>query len=104
MKTDDCPMNVSLAPDTPVVMAVRVCTDAQRSAYAVVDAVDELDRQLGAYRALQQLATVNLAGSNESLDQLQRSDLAVLLAVLNANTETHLARVREAAVSSAQSQ
>ena len=82
-------------------MAIRVRTDAQRSAYAVVDALDELDRQLGAYRALAALATVNLADSPESLAQLQRSDLAVLLGVLNANLEAHCARVREAAVSSA---
>ena len=79
-------------------MAIRVRTDAQRSAYAVVDAIDELQHQLGAYRALEQLASNNVAGSPESLEQLQRSDLAVLLGVLNANTENHLAWVREAAV------
>lgn len=79
-------------------MAIRVRTDAQRSAYAVVDAIDELQHQLGAYRALEQLASNNVAGSPESLEQLQRSDLAVLLGVLNANTENHLAGVREAAV------
>lgn len=79
-------------------MDVRVRTDAQRSAYAVVDAIDALEHQLGAYRALEQLASNNVAGSPESLEQLQRSDLAVLLGVLNANTENHLAWVREAAV------
>lgn len=94
-------MNASPCLETPVIMAIRVRTDAQRSAYAVVDAIDALEHQLGAYRALEQLASNNVAGSPESLEQLQRSDLAVLLGVLNANTENHLAGVREAAVSSA---
>lgn len=97
-------MNASLAPETPVVMAVRVGSHAQRSAYAVIDAIDELQRQLGAYRALADLASVNLAETPEGLEQLQRSDLAVLLGVLNANTENHLERVREAAVSAAKGQ
>ena len=87
--------------DEPAVKAVYVSTDVQRRAYQVVDAVDELQRQLGAYRALAQLTGNNLAGSPESLAQLQRGDLAVLLAVLNANTEAACARVREAAVTAA---
>jgi hypothetical protein len=91
-------MPASLPSDPPVVLAVRVHTEAQRSAYRVVDALDELQHQLGAYRALAQLTMNNLAGSTESLEQLQRADLAVLLGVINANTEAHVARVREAAV------
>lgn len=88
----------------PAVKAIYVQTDAQRNAYAVVDAIDELQHQLGAYRALAQLASNNLADSPERLEQLQRGDLAVLLTVLNANTEAACARVRVAAVSSASGQ
>lgn len=94
-------MHASLPTEHLVVKAIYVQTDTQRSAYAVVDALDALEHQLGAYRALQQLAFINGADTPESLEQLQRGDLAVLLAVLNANTEAACARVREAAVSSA---
>lgn len=97
-------MHASQLIDPPAVKAIYVQTDAQRSAYAVVDAIDELQHQLGAYRALAQLASNNLADSPEGLEQLRRGDLAVLLAVLNANMEASCARVREAAVSSASGQ
>lgn len=93
-------MNAFPPIEPPPVRAIYVQTDVQRRAYAVVDALDELEHQLGAYRALQQIAAINGADTAESLEQLQRGDLAVLLGVLNANTETHLARAREAAVSS----
>ena len=88
-------------PFEQTVQALYPTSDAQRSAYAVVDAVDELQHQLGAYRALAALAGSDKRINPESLEQLQRSDLAVLLAVLNANMEAACARVREAAVSSA---
>ena len=88
-------------PFEQTVQALYPATEAARSAYAVVDAIDDLQRQLGAYRALAQLTAINGADSPERLEQLQRGDLAVLLAVLNANTEAVCARAREAAVSSA---
>ncbi len=94
-------MHAFPALDQSPVQAIYVTTAAQRSAYAVVDAIDELQHQLGAYRALQALAMNNLADSPESLEQLRRVDLAVLLGVLNANLEAVCARAREAAVSSA---
>ena len=97
-------MNAFPSIDQPAVQAIYVQTDAQRRAYAVVDALDELEHQLGAYRALAALTKNQQRVSAESLEELQRSDLAVLLAVLNANTEAACARVREAAVSSASGQ
>ena len=98
---DDCPMNATFPSDPPVVLAVRVYTEQQRSAYAVVDALDALEHQMGAYRALQQLTAINSASGAESLEQVRRSDLAMLLGVVNASLEAGLARAREAAVSSA---
>lgn len=101
---DDCPMNATFPSDPPVVLAVRVYTEQQRSAYAVVDALDALEHQLGACRALQQLTAINGASGAESLERLEqvkRSDLAMLLGVVNASLEAGLARAREAAVSSA---
>ena len=94
-------MNAFPPIEPPPVRAINVQTDARRSAYAVVDALDELEHQLGAYRALAALTAVNLADTPERLEQLQRGDLAVLLAVLNANLESCVARARDAAVSSA---
>ncbi len=93
-------MNSFPSIEPPPVRAIYAQTDAQRRAYAVVDALDELEHQLGAYRAVQQLAAINGADTPERLEQLQRSDLAVLLAVLNANLEGCVARARDAAVSS----
>lgn len=83
------------------VPAIHVTTDTQRRAYAVVDAVDNLDTQLGALRAVECLAINEKIGSEEYLPQLRRSDLAVLLSVLTSNLETHCAHAREAAVISA---
>ena len=101
---DDCPMNATFPSDPPVVLAVRVYTEQQRSAYAVVDALDALEHQLGACRALQQLTAINGASGAESLEQVRRSDLAMLLGVVNASLEAGLARAREAAVSAAKVQ
>ena len=101
---DDCPMHHFHNPDQPAVQAIYVQTDAQRKAYAVVDALDALEHQLGACRALQQLTAINGASGAESLERLEqvkRSDLAMLLGVVNASLEAGLARAREAAVSSA---
>ena len=89
------------APDTPSVQAIYVHTDAQRSAFAVVDAIDELQAQLGAYRALERLTANNKTGGQEGLEQVQRADLALLLGVLNNNLAAHCEKAREAAVSSA---
>lgn len=94
-------MQSPITENQPVVTAVRVHTAAQRSAYAVVDALDVLHHQLGAYRALEQLTSNALTAGQESLAQLQRADFAVLLSVLNESMEKHCAKAREAAVSSA---
>lgn len=94
-------MHAFPANDEPAVKAIYVSTEAQRRAFAVVDAVDELQRQFGAHRALERLTMNNKPGSEESLAQLQRADLAMLLGVLNDNLQAHCARAREAAVLSA---
>jgi hypothetical protein len=86
--------------DQPAVQAIFVTTDAQRRAFRVVDAVDDLESSLGAYRAVQQLANNERLDGDEYLPQLKRGDLAMLLRVLNTNLETRCAHVREAAVTS----
>lgn len=84
-----------------MVAAITVRTDQQRRAFRVVDAVDELDCQLGAYRAVAQLAANEQLSGDEGLLQLRRSDLAQLLSVLNANLAAYSAKAREAALFSA---
>lgn len=81
--------------------AIYVATEQQRHAFRVVDAIDDLHSQLGALRALQQLTINEKGGSPESLAQLQRSDLAMLLSLVNTSLETHCAKARKAAVLSA---
>lgn len=83
------------------VQAIRVKTSEQLNAFKVVDAVDHLDNQLGALRALECLVINEKVGSEEYLPQLRRSDLGTLLSVLTSNLETHCAFAREAAVISA---
>lgn len=85
----------------PMVSAIVVRTDQQHRAFQVVDAVDELDCQLGAFRAVEQLAANDRLIGYEGLAQLRRSDLAQLLAVLNANLQDYSAKARAAALFSA---
>lgn len=85
----------------PVVAAIIVRTEQQQRAFCVVDAVDDLDSQLGAYRAVEQLAANDRLIGDEGLTQLRRSDLAKLLSVLNANLQDYSAKAREAALFSA---
>jgi hypothetical protein len=73
-------------------------TEQQRRAFAVVDAVDHLDSQLGALRAVECLVINEKLVSEEYMPQLKRGDLAMLLSVLTSNLETHCAYAREAAV------
>lgn len=82
----------------PVIAAIHVRTDQQRRAFQVVDAVDNLDTQLGAYRAIEQLVANEPLIGDEDLIQLRRSDLAKLLSVLNANLADYSAKAREAAL------
>lgn len=84
-----------------MVGAITVRTDQQRRAFRVLDAVDELDCQLGAYRAMEQLAMNEKLTGDEGLPQLRRGDLAKLLSVLNANLADYSAKAREAALLSA---
>ena len=84
-----------------VVQAIHMKTSEQINAFRVVDAVDHLDSQLGALRAVECLVINEQIGSEEYLPQLRRSDLAMLLSVLTSNLETHCAFAREAAVISA---
>lgn len=55
--------------------------------YAVADAIAHVRCQLGAYRAIEQLTTNEYIGSEESLAQLNRSDMATLLCVVNTAIE-----------------
>jgi hypothetical protein len=84
-----------------VVAAIIVRTEQQHRAFQVVDAVDDLDCQLGAYRAVEQLAANERLTGDEGLSQLRRSDLAKLLSVLNANLQDYSKKAREAALFSA---
>ena len=85
----------------PVVAAIFVQTDQQRRAFRALDAMDVLDSQLGAYRAIEQLAMSDKATDDEGMPQLRRSDLAQLLTVLNDNLSDYCAKAREAALISA---
>jgi hypothetical protein len=85
----------------PTVAAILVQTDQQRRAFQVVDAVDDLDSQLGAYRAVEQLVMSDKATGDDGMPQLRRSDLAKLLSVLNNNLADYSAKAREAALFSA---
>ena len=76
-------------------------TEQQRRAFQVVDAVDNLESQLGAYRAVEQLAGNEKLTCDEGLPQLRRSDLAKLLSVLNDNLQDYSIKAREAALFSA---
>ena len=71
------------------------------SPHRVVDAIDGLHDQLGAYRALAHLIANNRTGGQEGLEQVQRADLATLLSVLNNNLAAHCAKARAAAISTA---
>ncbi len=81
-----------------LVKSIHVSTDAQRRAWAVVDAVSELQEHLRPYRAIEALTRNEKPGSEESIDLLQRSDLAMLLCVLTSNVEQRCAAANEAAV------
>lgn len=86
---------------TEAVKAVYVTTDTQRRAFRVVDAVDDLSADLGAFRAVESLAMNEKIGGEDCLPQLKRRELATLLNVLTNNLEAHCAAAREAAVVSA---
>ncbi|OYZ76081.1 MULTISPECIES: hypothetical protein [unclassified Polaromonas] len=90
-------MNKASSPDQPAVQAIHVTTESQRQAFRVVDAIDELQSQLGALRAIHQLTSNEGRGSEESLPQLQRRDLAMLLSVVSADLEARCAKARAAA-------
>lgn len=84
-----------------VVPAIYINTEQQRRAFQVLDAVDELDCRLGAYRAVAQLAQVEHMTADESLPQLRRGDFAALLNVLNSDISIQSAKLRTAAMFSA---
>ena len=84
-----------------MVAAILVQTSQQQRAFQVVDAVDALDSQLGAYRAVEQLAMCEKATGDEGLPQVRRSDLAQLLSVLNTNLSDYCEKARQAALFSA---
>lgn len=86
------------AKPAPAVKAVHVTTDSQRRAWAVADAISDLQSHLRPYRAIEALTLNEKLGSEESIGSLQRSDLAMLLCVLNTNVEQRCAEAREAAV------
>ena len=95
-------MNNAPTLNQPTVQAIYVGTEAQRSAFRVVDAIDDLHSQLGALRALQQLTSNEQHDSPEGLGHLRRTDLAMLLSIVNASLEAQCAKAREAAVLLAQ--
>lgn len=70
------------SPGPTVVSAIHINNKQQNPAFNVVDAVDDLHGQLGALRAVAQLADSDRHG-DEGLPQLRRSDLARLICVLN---------------------
>lgn len=94
-------MNKATPLDQPTVQAIHVTTEAQRRAFRVVDAIDDLHSQLGAYRSIEQLMARERRGSDESVAPLWRRDLVALLSVLNTNFEAHCVKALEAAVLSA---
>ncbi|QDL53130.1 hypothetical protein [Rhodoferax aquaticus] len=82
------------------VSAIYINQNQQHPAFDVVDAVDALSDQLGAFRAVAQLADSDRNGG-EGLPQLQRGDLAKLIMVLNSDLEAHVNKVRGAALNMA---
>lgn len=88
--------------ELPAIKAIYVTTDKQRLAFGVVDAVDDLHSRLAALRAVGQLAA-NDTGA-ESLPQLRRGDLAMLIGVLGSDLEAHCAKARDAAALAAKSE
>jgi uncharacterized membrane protein len=72
--------------------------EQQRRAFAVVDAINALRVQLGALRAVAQLTTNEQLGSEEALPQVRRSDLALLLRVLDSDLGAHCETAHEAAL------
>lgn len=71
------------------VSAIYTNPETQHPAFEVVDAIDALDDQLGAFRAVAQLADSD-RNSEEGLPQLRRGDLAKLITTLNTNLELHV--------------
>ena len=91
-------MGVNVSQPDPVsgptkVSAIYINTEDQHPAFEVVDAIDALGDQLGAYRAVAQLADSD-RNSGEGLPQLQRGDLAKLITALNSGLEIHVDRAR----------
>lgn len=80
------------------VSALYLSPDCQHPALEVVDAIDNLHGQLGAFRAVAQLADSD-RNSGEGLPQLRRGDLARLITALNSDLENQVDKVRCAALS-----
>lgn len=80
------------------VSAIYINQENQHPAFEVVDAIDALGEQLGAFRAVAQLADSD-RNSGEGLPQLQRGDLARLITVLNSDLEVQVHKARGMALS-----
>ena len=72
--------------------------DPQAAALTVVDAVDNLQRHLRAYAAIEQLVTLDHAGADTHLPGLQRDNLAMLMNVVNTGVQQCAQVARDAAV------
>lgn len=79
------------------VSAIYINPQDQHPAFEVVDALDALGDQLGAFRAVAQLADSDRNGG-EGLPQLRRGDLAKLITTLNGDLVNHVEKVRGVAL------
>lgn len=75
------------------VPALYMNPEDQHPAFEVVDAIDALDDQLGAFRAVAQLADSD-RNSAEGLPQLRRGDLARLITTLNTDLVIRVEKAR----------
>ena len=57
------------------------------AASMALDEIGQLRQQMKAYRAIEQLTTNEMKGSEESMGHVQRSDLSMLLCVVNVAIE-----------------
>ena len=75
------------------VPALYMSSECQHPAFEVVDALDNLQGRLGAFRAVAQLADSE-RHADDGLPQVRRGDLAQLILVLSSDLELHVSQVR----------
>jgi hypothetical protein len=68
-------------------LRTSIMTFTTTNAIATIDAIDDLRSFMNAHRAIEALAMNHQVGSEESLSHLNRSDLGILLCLVNTSLE-----------------